>query len=329
MSEDTACETVFPVNAEPSADDPIQIVDLRKEFGSFTAVDGLTFSVRKNSFTGLLGPNGAGKSTTLKILTHLINPTSGQAFLNGVDVGYDPKKALENVGTVVETPEFYGYLSPRKTMRYIGGLIGMTSESISAQTEEILEEVHMTEWGDKPLGTFSKGMRQRIALGQALLGSPSIIILDEPTSGLDPRGMAEIRETLKNIRNKNHNLTILMSSHMLHEVSDLCDRIAMVNHGRLLLNDSIDAVTAVTGKRRLTVKLPDVDDHKISLIAGLDNVVSASRLGNDVDVVLDMKGGDTRGQLYSDLNGLGIGVYSLYEDESLESVYLSLIKESR
>ncbi len=329
MSSDTSAGAPTGTCPEPSGGDPIQIVNLRKEFGAFTAVDGLTLNVKKNSFTGLLGPNGAGKSTTLKILTHLINPTSGQAFLNGVDVGYDPKKALENVGTVVETPEFYGYLSPRKTMRYVGGLIGMTSESISAQTEEILEEVHMTEWGDKPLGTFSKGMRQRIALGQALLGSPSIIILDEPTSGLDPRGMAEIRETLKNIRNKNHNLTILMSSHMLHEVSDLCDRIAMVNHGKLLLDDTIDAVTAATGKRRMTVKLPDVDDHKVAMIGQLEHVVSASRLGNDVDVMLDMCGGDTRGQFYSDLNDLKIGVYSLYEDESLESVYLSLIKESR
>lgn len=310
------------------SDDPIQIVGLRKEYGPFTALDGLTLSVRKNSFTGLLGPNGAGKSTTLKILTHLISATSGKAYLNGTDVTYDPKKALRNVGTVVETPEFYGYLTPRKTMRYLGRLIGMTSESISSQTEEILEEVHMTEWGDKPLGTFSKGMRQRIALGQALLGDPNIIILDEPTSGLDPRGMAEIRETLKNIRNGNNDLTILMSSHMLHEVSDLCDRIALVNHGKLLLNDTIDAVENVTGRRRMTVSLPDVDEHKVSLVAGLEHVLSAERLGNEVSLVLDVSKGDCRGQLYSDLDALGIGVYGLSEDESLESVYLDMIKES-
>ncbi|MFA6952319.1 MAG: ABC transporter ATP-binding protein, partial [Candidatus Methanomethylophilaceae archaeon] len=217
-----------------STDSPIEIVDLRKEYGSFTAVNGLNLSIKKNSFTGLLGPNGAGKSTTLKILTHLIKATSGEAYLNGVDVTKDPKAALTNVGTVIETPEFYPYLTPRETMRYVGELIGMNKESIKTETEEILEKVKMTDWGDKRLGTFSKGMRQRIALGQALMNDPNIIILDEPTSGLDPRGMAEIREVLKNLRNDSNDLTIVMSSHILTEVQDLCDRIAMINHGTLL-----------------------------------------------------------------------------------------------
>ena len=192
--------------------DPIELHGLRREFGSFVAVDGLDLSIKRNSFTGFLGPNGAGKSTTLKILTNLIKATSGSAYLNGVDVVKDPSGALVDVGAVVETPEFYPYLTPRETMRYIGGIIGMSKENISAQTDEILEKVKMTQWADKKLGTFSKGMRQRIALGQALLDDPKVIILDEPTSGLDPRGMAEMREILKNLRNDTNDLTILMSS---------------------------------------------------------------------------------------------------------------------
>ena len=167
--------------------DPIEIVNLRKEYGSFVSVNNLNLKIRKNSFTGFLGPNGAGKSTTLKILTNLIHATSGEAYLNGIDVVKDPSAALKDVGTVIETPEFYPYLTPRETMRYIGEIIGMNREAIQSETEAILEKVKMTEWGDKKLGTFSKGMRQRIALGQALLSDPSIIILDEPTSGLDPR----------------------------------------------------------------------------------------------------------------------------------------------
>ncbi|MBQ7405971.1 MAG: ABC transporter ATP-binding protein, partial [Candidatus Methanomethylophilaceae archaeon] len=160
---------------------PIELQGLRREFGSFVAVDGLDLSIKRNSFTGFLGPNGAGKSTTLKILTNLIKATSGSAYLNGVDVVKDPSGALVDVGAVVETPEFYPYLTPRETMRYIGGIIGMSKENISAQTDEILEKVKMTQWADKKLGTFSKGMRQRIALGQALLDDPKVIILDEPT----------------------------------------------------------------------------------------------------------------------------------------------------
>ena len=145
---------------------PIEIENLRKEYGEFVALNNLNLKIKKNSFTGLLGPNGAGKSTTLKILTHLIHATSGSAYLDGVDVTVDPKKALSRVGTVIETAEFYGYLTPRETMRYVGELIGMRKERIKDQTEQILEKVKMTEWGDKKLGTFSKGMRQRIAIGQ-------------------------------------------------------------------------------------------------------------------------------------------------------------------
>lgn len=313
-----------------SSESPIEIVNLRKTFGSFTAVDGLTISIKKNSFTGLLGPNGAGKSTTLKVLTHLIDATSGEAYLNGIDVTKSPKAALTGVGTVVETPEFYSYLTPRETMQYIGEIIGLSEESISAQSDEILTKVKMTEWADKRIGTFSKGMRQRIALGQALLGEPSVIILDEPTSGLDPRGMAEIREILKNIRNGTHDLTILMSSHMLHEVSDLCDRIALVNHGKLLMYDEISKITQPTGQRKLTVRtVAAVDDARLAKIAKLDHVISADRSGTDIGIVLDMAAGDCRSQFFRDLAAADVGVCGLSEEDSLEAAYLSLIKESK
>ena len=161
--------------------DPIEIVSLRKQFKDFVAVNDLTLSVRKNSFTGFLGPNGAGKSTTLKVLTHLINATSGNAYLNGIDITVDSKNALKGVGTVVETPEFYGYLTPIQTFQYIGKIYGMNNEAIAAQTDEILADMKMSEWADKKIGTFSKGMRQRISLGLSMFNDPSIIILDEPT----------------------------------------------------------------------------------------------------------------------------------------------------
>ena len=311
--------------------DPIEIVNLRKEYGAFVSVDDLSLKIRKNSFTGFLGPNGAGKSTTLKILTNLIHATSGEAYLNGVDVVKDPSEALKDVGTVIETPEFYPYLTPRETMRYIGEIIGMNSESIKSETEEILEKVKMTEWGDKKLGTFSKGMRQRIALGQALLNDPSIIILDEPTSGLDPRGMADMREILKNLRNDTNDLTIMMGSHILHEVSDLCDRVAMINHGKLLIDDSIDAVKAYADYRGITVRMSQEPTPEIlEKIKTLDNVVDASRNGGN-ECIVKIKGGvEEQEKLFNDIHQLGIRVFSLSEIEnSLETIYLDLIKESR
>jgi len=289
-------------------------------------VDNLSLEVKKNSFTGFLGPNGAGKSTTLKILTNLIRASSGSAYLNGVDVTKDAKGALMDVGTVVETPEFYGYLTPTETMMYLGKINGMTSESLSAKIPEILEKVKMTEWADKRLETFSKGMRQRIALGQSLLTDPSVIILDEPTSGLDPRGMIEIREILKSL--KTHNLTIFMSSHMLYEVGDLCDRIAMINHGKLLVHDTTEKMINTSGSRAVKIKvLNDVTPETIKEISALSDVISAGLDGSSIDIRLN--GDDAeQARLLKEVTGLGLDVFSITND-NLESAYLDLIKESR
>ena len=309
--------------------DPIEIIGLRKQFKDFVAVNDLTFRVRKNSFTGFLGPNGAGKSTTLKILTNLLKATSGNAYLNGIDVTVDAKNALKGVGTVVETPEFYPYLTPVQTFQYMGSLFGMTRESIADQTAGILEEMKMSEWADKKIGTFSKGMKQRISIGLSMLNDPSIIILDEPTSGLDPRGMAETRDILKNLRKKHNDLTILMSSHMLHEVSDMCDRIAMINHGTMLLEGNIEDVLGANSMRNISVKVVGgATKADADIISGMNNVTDVNFGGNTVKFTF--KGGDEQQmQLLRDITAAGVKVYSINEDEALESIYLNMIKESR
>ena len=308
---------------------PIEIVGLRKQFKDFVAVNDLTLSVKKNSFTGFLGPNGAGKSTTLKILTNLIRASSGSAYLNGIDITEDPKNALRGVGTVVETPEFYSYLTPKQTFRYMGGLFGMTRESIDSQADEILEEMKISEWADKKIGTFSKGMKQRVSIGLSMLDDPSIIILDEPTSGLDPRGMAETREILKNLRKRHNNLTILMSSHMLHEVSDMCDRIALINHGTLILEGDMDDVLGANSFRNISVKVVGgASKSDADIISSIPNVQNVEYGGNTVRFVF--KGGDIEQmELLRTIADRGVKVYSLNEDEALESIYLNMIKESR
>lgn len=306
----------------------IEIVNLRKEYKDFVAVNDLTLSVKKNSFTGLLGPNGAGKSTTLKILTHLINATSGNAYINGIDVTSNPKDALEGIGTVVETPEFYSYLTPTQTFQYIGSIFGMRKETISAETSEILADMSMSEWADKKIGTFSKGMKQRIALGLALLNEPTAIILDEPTSGLDPRGMAEMRKILKDIRAKK-DLTILTSSHMLHEVSDMCDRIAMINHGTLVKEGDLNELLGSNNARMITVKtVGGFDDAIISKLSALSNVSNVMTSGNVIK--LSFKGDDEdQYQLLSEMSSFGMKVFSFNEEDALETIYLNMIKESR
>ena len=306
----------------------IEIVNLRKEYKDFVAVNDLTSSVKMNSFTGLLGPTGAGKSTTLKILTHLINATSGNAYINGIDVTSNPKDALEGIGTVVETPEFYSYLTPTQTFQYIGSIFGMRKETISAETSEILADMSMSEWADKKIGTFSKGMKQRIALGLALLNEPTAIILDEPTSGLDPRGMAEMRKILKDIRAKK-DLTILTSSHMLHEVSDMCDRIAMINHGTLVKEGDLNELLGSNNARMITVKtVGGFDDAMISKLSAFSNVSNVMTSGNVIK--LSFKGDDEdQYQLLSEMSSLGMKVFSFNEEDALETIYLNMIKESR
>ena len=312
------------------SDYPIEFDLLRKEYGQFVAVNDLTLKIRKNSFTGLLGPNGAGKSTSLKILTNLIRATSGHAYINGYDVAKEPKAALEGVGTVVETPEFYSYLTPVETFRYVGEIFGMSKESIANETAEILDKVKMSDWADKKVGTFSKGMKQRVTLGLSLLNSPSVIILDEPTSGLDPRGMAEMRDILKNIRNDNNNLTVLMSSHMMHEVSDLCDRIAMINQGSLVLEDELENVITDTDVRVIVVKpLNEPTDAMVAAIESLPQVASASRSGSDISVRFKGEVSDMP-NLFRNLAQLDFPICSMSESaNALEDRYLSLIKESR
>ena len=309
---------------------PVEFADMRKEFKNFVAVDGLSLKIEKNSFTGLLGPNGAGKSTSLKVLTNLINSTSGTAYINGIDVQENPKEALMGVGTVVETPEFYLYLTPRETFRYMGNVLGMSKERVKTQTEEILSKVKMTDWADKRLGTFSKGMRQRISIGIALLDDPSVIILDEPTSGLDPRGMAEMRDILRNLRIDNNGLTVLMSSHMMHEVTDLCDRIAMINHGKLLAHDTLEKFLGSRNTRLMKVRTLEPPTQKMGdAIAALPNVDSVNVYENLIEVRIN--GGDNEeADLFSDLANIGFRIRSVsMDDNALESKYLDMIKESR
>jgi len=309
--------------------EPIRIVDLTKDFNGFRAVDSLNLVVKRKSFTGFLGPNGAGKTTSIKILTNLLTPTSGAAYLNGIDVTQNPKAALNNVGTVVETPEFYPYLTPNETLAYMGELHGMAQGDIKRRTGEVLETVKMTEWADKRIGKFSKGMKQRIAIAQAILHEPSVVILDEPTSGLDPRGMFEVREILGNLKNEDY--TVLMSSHLLNEVQQVCTDVALISRGRLLRSGTVDELTASTNLRRLEIRsIQETTETLLGRISQLGGVSDLESFGPR-DFGISLTGGDeAQANLLAELQNLGLKVISFKESGvALENLYMSLINESR
>ena len=227
----------------PFSDVPtIEAVKLTKQYGSFTAVSELNLKIEGAKCVGFLGPNGAGKTTTLKMFTDLIRASSGEALINGINVHTDKKAALASVAAIIETPEIYPSLTPREALAMIAEYRGVPATEIKKRIEEAVSEVHMDEWIDKRVGKFSKGMKQRICIASALLSDPCILLLDEPTNGLDPRGMSEVREIVKSLKGKKR--LIFMSSHLLSEVSEVCDEVAMIDHGKLLVYDTISNVTA-------------------------------------------------------------------------------------
>lgn len=307
----------------------IELQSLTKAFGPIKAVNNLTLSVPRGSTVGFLGPNGAGKTTTIKILTNLISATGGKALMNGVDVTTDPKRALANVGAVVETPEFYPYLNPVETLAYLGRLRGMSTEEITLRTRDVLSEVKLDEWKTTRVGKFSKGMKQRLAIGQALLSEPEILILDEPTSGLDPRGMVEVREIIRSLKRKHY--TIFMSSHLLGEVQETCDRAALIDKGKLMVYDSIENLKGLTKVAKIeVVTVSDATDPLLDSVRGIRNVRAVDRV-NGKTFVVTFEGNEVeRAELLKSIQGTGATVSGFASvGLPLEMMYMDLIKESR
>ena len=307
----------------------IEAINLTKQYGVFTALSGLNLEIEGAKCVGFLGPNGSGKTTTLKMFTDLIMPTKGQALINGINVHSEKKKALASVGTLIETPEIYSSLTPREALTMIAEIRGVPVEERKKQIEEVVTEVHMTEWIDKRVGKFSKGMKQRICIASALLGNPSIILLDEPTTGLDPRGMSEVRDIIKSLKGKNR--LIFMSSHILSDVSDVCDEVAMIDQGKLIVYDTISAVTAKFSGGNNVVEVglarPINNGVVTQNIGALASVVKTEKI-DDKNLRIIFNGGlDVQERLLNDLVKLDVGVVSYKAASSeLEEVYLRLIK---
>jgi ABC-2 type transport system ATP-binding protein len=214
----------------------IVIENLSKYYNKFLALDNLSLRVEENENVGLLGPNGAGKSTTLKILCGLIRPSSGAVYIDGINVAEKPEQALSRIGAIVETPEFYPFLTPQETLSYFGRLRGMRGDGLRHRIKEVIDLVRLEEWVTVKIEKFSRGMKQRLAVAQALLHDPPILILDEPGLGLDPRGVVEFREIIAGMGKEK---TVLFASHQLVEVTQICSQVAIIDHGKLLAYDSI------------------------------------------------------------------------------------------
>jgi ABC-2 type transport system ATP-binding protein len=211
---------------------------LTKRYGTVTALDDASFRFDGAGAIGYLGPNGAGKTTTLKLMTHLASPSSGEALINGIDVTREPKDALWNVGTVIESPEPYPWQTGRQALQMVADFRGIDRGTTEDRIRELTVDLDLPPL-DRKTGKLSKGQRQRVVIASALLGDPPIVLLDEPTSGLDPAERVVIRNTLLKLKGER---LILMSSHLLSEVEEICDRAIFISRGKILLNDRVAAI---------------------------------------------------------------------------------------
>ncbi len=233
----------------------IEVKNLTKMFGKFTAVDDISFEVKKGEIFGLLGPNGAGKSTTLRMLSTLSRPTKGTATIGGYDTVKNDMEVRKLIGIVSEKMIIYNRLTAKENLRFFGNLFNIPKETLNKRIDELLDLVQLNKFKDAQVGTYSTGMRQRMNVVRALLNMPQVLFLDEPTLGLDPQSSVEIREFIRKL-NQEQGTTVIITTHMMLDADLLCDRIAIVDHGKIIaLDTSTNLKKIISGADTMIVKL--------------------------------------------------------------------------
>jgi ABC-2 type transport system ATP-binding protein len=218
----------------------IQLINLTKKFGDFTAVNNLNIEIRQGEFYGILGPNGAGKTTTIKMMCGLFSPTSGRIIINGFDVQKNPLDAKISIGYIPDAPFLYDKLTGREYLYFSGGLYKIEKARLKTKIDELIELLDIGSWIDKRAEDYSRGMSQRIVIASALLHQPSVIIIDEPMVGLDPQSAATVKKILK--QKSAEGISLFMSTHTLSVAEELCDRIGIIKDGSLIFEGSIDSI---------------------------------------------------------------------------------------
>jgi len=235
------------------ADEVLDVQSLTKRFGPLTAVDRVSFKVRKGEVLGFLGPNGAGKSTTMKMITGFLSPTEGTAVVNGADVAEDPIAVKSHIGYLPEGAPLYGDMTARALLNFVAEIRGMSKPERKRRIEEVIEQVHLEEVIFRPIETLSKGFKRRVGLAQAILHDPELLILDEPTDGLDPNQKHEVRTLLQKMA---ADKAIVISTHIWEEVDAVCSRALIIAHGKLLADGTPEELRAQsTAPNSLSVRV--------------------------------------------------------------------------
>ncbi|MGN0714598.1 MAG: ABC transporter ATP-binding protein [Anaerovoracaceae bacterium] len=309
----------------------IEVRNLIKKYGNHLALDNLSFSVEENQIFGFLGPNGAGKSTTMNIITGYLAPTSGQVLIDGHDIVEDPVAAKRCIGYLPELPPVYMDMTPYEYLKFVGKARGIEKNRLEEEIRRAAERTSIVDVQHRLIKTLSKGYRQRVGMAQAILGDPQVIILDEPTVGLDPMQIIEFRELVKEL-GKNH--TVILSSHILAEISEICQKIMIISKGKLIAIDTPDNLShQLDGGMLIAVQVRECDGaHACSLLRELNDVESVSQTeAENGRTVIEVKGNagctDLKEQISICLMEGKCPVLSIEEQElSLEDIFIRLLE---
>ncbi|MFQ6081385.1 MAG: ABC transporter ATP-binding protein [Candidatus Bathyarchaeia archaeon] len=257
----------------------IKTENLTKEYDGFVAVRNLNMEVYRGEVFGLLGPNGAGKTTTILMLLGLVPPTSGNAWIDGYSIGRAPMKVRSRVSLVPENLGLYDELTARQNLYFTAELNGITGIEKKKRVEELLRKVGLKEWGDVKVGKFSKGMKQRLGMADALIKKPKVLMLDEPTAGIDPEGVEQILTMISSL-SRDEGVTILLSSHLLHQVQRVCDRVGIMSKGELVAVGSIESLAK--GEYTVEAEFDRLDSRFIDNLSTIEGVSEILRKKNRV-----------------------------------------------
>ncbi len=305
----------------------IEVQQLTKRYGPFTAVDGVSFNVGKGEILGFLGPNGAGKTTTMRILTGYMPPTEGHARVAGFDLQEQPVEAKQRIGYLPETPPLYPEMTVREYLRFVARIKGVPPAEQADRVATVMQRTHVADMAHRHCGKLSKGYKQRVGLAQALIHNPDVLVLDEPTAGLDPKQIIETRELIRSLAGDH---TIVLSTHILPEVAQTCQRVVIINKGRVVAEDTPDNLTArLQGAASVYVEVDaqDADAQPVlAAVAGVTNVTVAARVGAVTGFEVQSENGlDVRRSVAQAVVGAGFGLVELRPMRmSLEEIFLQL-----
>jgi ABC-2 type transport system ATP-binding protein len=315
---------------EPKEFEVIEVQHLTKRYGRVTAVEDVSFRVERGEILGFLGPNGAGKTTTMRILTGYIPATEGRAIVAGFDVFEQPVEAKRRTGYLPETPPLYQDMTVEEYLLFVSKIKGILSADRRQRVRTVMERTRIVDMADRLCSKLSKGYRQRVGLAQAIIHNPEVLILDEPTAGLDPKQIIETRELIKALAGDH---TIILSTHILPEVSQTCQRVVIINKGRVVAVDTPDNLTArLRGSETMYVQVDASGEDAAARLRGLSGVtrvVESDRRDGVVGYEVESeRGRDVRGDLARAVVGAGWGLLELRPMRmSLEEIFLSLTTE--